>query len=217
MTNILALETSTDICSVSIRKGADIFNFHESLPRQHTENLLSVITELLNESKLSFKDLDAIAVGVGPGSYTGIRLSCAVAQGIAFSHNIKGLILSSLELIAIEAFNKTGSSQIVGISEVNMEKVYIAESRLQDGDIDSKFKLIKQDEFNLQDFNNNDLFVGPGCSQFPELTNRLEGVSPKAIHLLGIAEKRYRQNLLKEPEDFLPIYLNDENSWKKLK
>ena len=78
MTNILALETSTDICSVSIRKGVDVFNFHESLPRQHTENLLSVISELLNESKLGFKDLDAIAVGVGPGSYTGVRLSCAV-------------------------------------------------------------------------------------------------------------------------------------------
>ena len=106
MTNILALETSTDICSVSIRKGVDVFNFHESLPRQHTENLLSVISALLKESKLGFKDLDAIAVGVGPGSYTGVRLSCAVAQGIAFSHDIKGLILSSLELIAIEAFNK---------------------------------------------------------------------------------------------------------------
>ena len=92
MTNILALETSTDICSVSIRKGVDVFNFHESLPRQHTENLLSVISELLNESKLGFEDLDAIAVGVGPGSYTGVRLSCAVAQGIAFSHDIKGLL-----------------------------------------------------------------------------------------------------------------------------
>jgi len=217
LTNILALETSTDICSVSIRKGVDVFNFHESLPRQHTENLLSVISELLNESKLGFKDLDAIAVGVGPGSYTGVRLSCAIAQGIAFSHDIKGLILSSLELIAIEAFNKTNSSHIVGISEVNMENVYISESRLEDGDIYSKFKLIKQDEFNIQDFHDDSLFVGPGCSQFPELTNKLEGASPKAIHLLDIAEKRSRQNLLKEPEEFLPIYLNDENSWKKLK
>ena len=45
----------------------------------------------------------------------------------------------------------------------------------------------------------------------------LEEASPKAIHLLDIAEKRSRQNLLKEPEEFLPIYLNDENSWKKLK
>ena len=166
MTNILALETSTDICSVSIRKGVDVFNFHESLPRQHTENLLSVISELLNESKLGFKDLDAIAVGVGPGSYTGVRLSCAVAQGIAFSHDIKGLILSSLELIAIEAFNKTNSSQIVGISEVNMENVYISESRLEDGDISSKFKLIKQDEFNMQDFHDDSLFVGQAVRNF---------------------------------------------------
>ena len=77
--------------------------------------------------------------------------------------------------------------------------------------------MIKQDEFNIQDFHDDSLFVGPGCSQFPELTNKLEGASPKAIHLLDIAEKRSRQNLLKKPEEFLPIYLNDENSWIKLK
>ncbi len=216
MTNILALETSTDMCSVSIRKGKEDFNFHESLPRQHTENLFSIISKLLNESKLSFEDLDAVAVGVGPGSYTGIRLSCSVAQGIAFSHNLKGLILSSLELIALEAFDKTKSSHIVGISEVNLDKIYISQSTLADGDISSKFKMIKYDELNLIDFHKDSLFVGPGCSQLPELGNKLEGLFPKAINLLDIANQRYKQGLLKEPEDFLPIYLNDENSWRKL-
>ena len=107
MTNILAIDTSSDICSVSLGKGKEIFDFHKSLPKQHTENLLNVISDLLSQSELNYVDLQAVAVGVGPGSYTGIRLACAVAQGIAFSHNIKGLTLSSLELIAIQAFHKT--------------------------------------------------------------------------------------------------------------
>ena len=100
MTNILAIETSTDNCSVSLSHGAEIYNFHELIPKQHTERLLDIIQQILEEGGLAFKDLDAISVGVGPGSYTGIRLSCAVAQGIAYAHNLKGLAISSLELLA---------------------------------------------------------------------------------------------------------------------
>ena len=99
MANILAIDTSTDTCSVSIGKENEVFSFHENIPRQHTEKLFSIIADLLEESKLSYEELDAVAVGTGPGSYTGIRLSCAVAQGILFSQSIKGISLSSLELL----------------------------------------------------------------------------------------------------------------------
>ena len=217
MTNILAIETSTDVCSVSIGKGKETFDFHENLPRQHTENLLSVISDLLSQSELNYADLQAVAVGVGPGSYTGIRLSCAVAQGIAFSHSIKGLTLSSLELIAIEAFHRTKSSNIVAVSDLNLEKLYISETKFSAGDIKSIFKVISQDEFSQTDFDDNSLFVGPGCSLFPEITNKLEGISPNASNLIEIARMRYESGLLSDPEDFLPIYLNDEDSWKKIK
>lgn len=217
MTNILAIDTSSDICSVSLGKGKEIFDFHKSLPKQHTENLLNVISDLLSQSELNYVDLQAVAVGVGPGSYTGIRLACAVAQGIAFSHNIKGLTLSSLELIAIQAFHKTKSSNIVAISDLNLEKLYISESKFSDGDIDSTFRAISQEEFKQEDFDENSLFVGPGCSLFPEITNKLEGILPKASNLVEIARMRFKNDLLSDPEDFLPIYLNDEDSWKKIK
>ena len=95
MANILALETSTDICSVSLSRGEEIFNFHQLMPKQHTENLFGIISDLFEESGLSFEKLDGVAVAVvGPGSYTGVRLVCSVAQGIAFSHNIKAVTLS---------------------------------------------------------------------------------------------------------------------------
>ncbi len=217
MTNILAIDTSSDICSVSLGKGKEIFDFHKSLPKQHTENLLNVISDLLSQSELNYADLQAVAVGVGPGSYTGIRLACAVAQGIAFSHNIKGLALSSLELIAIQAFHKTKSSNIVAISDLNLEKLYISESKFSDGDIDSTFRAISQEEFKQEDFDDNSLFVGPGCSLFSEITNKLEGILPKASNLVEIARMRFKNDLLSDPEDFLPIYLNDEDSWKKIR
>ena len=62
------------------------------MPKQHTENLLGIISGLFEESGLSFEKLDGVAA-VGPGSYTGVRLACSVAQGIAFSHDIKAVTL----------------------------------------------------------------------------------------------------------------------------
>ena len=69
-------------------------SFHEALPRQHSEKLLGIISDLINQVNLTFKDLDSIAVAVGPGSYTGLRLSCAIAQGLAYAQKIDIVSLS---------------------------------------------------------------------------------------------------------------------------
>tara|TARA_B100000965_G_C19558540_1_gene743372 strand:- start:469 stop:1122 length:654 start_codon:yes stop_codon:yes gene_type:complete len=217
LTNILAIETSTDNCSVSIGKGPEIFNFHQNLPKQHTERLFEVINDLLNESGLAFSELNAVAVGVGPGSYTGVRLSCAIAQGIAFAQSIKCISLSSLELLSVEANQRFLVEDIVAISEENLGNIYIVESNFRDGKIDSKFKFISSEDFNFLDFPENYHFVGDGCSAFPEIKNILPDAFPKAENLLKIGQQRFNNNQLIEPEEILPIYLNDENSWKKLK
>ena len=217
MANILAIDTSTDTCSVSIGKENEVFSFHENIPRQHTEKLFSIIADLLEESKLSYEELDAVAVGTGPGSYTGIRLSCAVAQGILFSQSIKGISLSSLELLSIEANKESPSSTFVAISQENLGNVYIAESSFSDGDIKSKFGLISSDLFKREGFPEDCHFVGEGCALFPEVINVLPGAIPKSKYLLEIAKKRLNKSELIEPEEILPVYLNDENSWKKIK
>ncbi len=217
MANILAIDTSTDTCSVSIGKDKEVFSFHKNIPRQHTERLFGIVADLLDESRLTYEGLDAVAVGVGPGSYTGIRLSCAVAQGIAFSHSLKGISLSSLELLSIEANKESPASSIVAISQENLGKVYISESSFLDGDIKSKFRLISQELFKREEFPEDCHFVGDGCSLFPEITNVLPGAMPRSSHLLEIAKERFAKNELIEPEQILPVYLNDENSWKKIK
>ena len=121
MANILALETSTDICSVSVNNDREFLHFHEALPRQHSEKLLGIISDLINQVNLTFKDLDSIAVAVGPGSYTGLRLSCAIAQGLAYAQKIDVVSLSSLELLSLEAHEKTGFDEIISeeLVEIN--------------------------------------------------------------------------------------------------
>ena len=76
MTRILAIETSSDACSVAIYDGEVDYSFHELMPRQHTEALIEILDDLLNSASLDVEDLDAIAVGCGRGSFTVIRLAC---------------------------------------------------------------------------------------------------------------------------------------------
>ncbi len=217
MENILAIETSTDTCSVSIGNYEEVFSYHENIPQQHTENLLSIISNLLEKSKLSYEDLSAVAVGIGPGSYTGVRLSCSVAQGIAFSQGLGGITLSSLELLSLQAYEETSSSSIVAISEPNMGKFYVVESTFLEGDMLSKSSLISEEAFHREAFPKESQFVGGGCASFTDITNQLPGAYPRASYLLKFALQKLNQGDLIEPEEILPIYLNDENSWKKIK
>ena len=217
MTNILAIETSTDNCSVSVSKGSETFNFHEFIPKKHTERLLEVITNILEESELNYEDLNAVSVGTGPGSYTGIRLSCAVAQGIAFAHGLKGITLSSLELLALEVYKRTSANTVVSLLETSSNQVYVGESSFNSGDIESTFSLIDIDSFQVENYPVETHFVGQGCSLFSDIKDSLPEEFPRASSLIGITNLRISKDQLVEPEKFLPIYLNNEDSWKKIK
>jgi len=214
--NLLAIETSNDTSSISIGNYQEVVSYHENIPKQHTEKLLSLINNLLEESNISYEDLSALAVGIGPGSYTGVRLACAVAQGIAFSQQLKGITLPSIELLSIQAHEETSSNPVVAISEPNMGKVYISKSIFSEGNMKSNYSLIPQEAFKREAFPEDSCFVGEGCSYF-DITNQLPGAHPRATYLLKFALKKLDQGDLIEPDEILPIYLNDESSWQKIK
>ena len=217
MANILAIDTSSDTCSVSLCRENEIFNFHQELPQKHTENLLSVIKDLLVEADLEFPDLEIVAVGNGPGSYTGIRLSCAVAQGISFSHGVNGAKISSLELLSLEINQKTSSNEVIAISESNLGKIYVVQSSFYGGKLKSNFELLSQDEFRLDKYPQDSVFVGKGCSLFSEVENKLPDSSPNTFYLIDYLQKYSKDINYISPEEILPIYLNDESSWRKIK
>ena len=127
-------------------------------------------------------------------------------------------LLSELKYgLSIEANKESPSSTFVAISQENLCNVYIAESSFSDGDIKSKFRLISSDLFKREGFPEDCHFVGEGCALFPEVINVLPGAIPKSKYLLEIAKKRLNKSELIEPEEILPVYLNDENSWNKIK
>lgn len=108
--NILALETSSKHCSVALQYAAQtptgalqIATRLDSSALSHSRSLLALINDVLQEANLSLAELDAIAVARGPGSFTGLRIGIAVAQGLAFGHQLPILPISSLAAVAYNA------------------------------------------------------------------------------------------------------------------
>ena len=99
---ILHIETSTKNCSVSIAKSGELISLKEinNGAYSHSEMLHPLIKEALLESKLTIKEIEAIAVGKGPGSYTGLRIGISAAKGLCFANDIPLISINSLEILA---------------------------------------------------------------------------------------------------------------------
>ena len=108
MKRILAIDTSSAWCSVALStetSAEGLVDRHELLGPSASQHLLPWITELLKQEGMALRDLDAIAVGVGPGAFTGVRLSIAVVQGLAYASNLPLAPVASLDAIAASAIN----------------------------------------------------------------------------------------------------------------
>jgi tRNA threonylcarbamoyladenosine biosynthesis protein TsaB len=125
--NLLAFDTSTEALSVAVRRGDAVPWVHdgEGGARAST-TLLPVIHELLGRAGLGLPQLDAIVFGRGPGSFTGLRTACSVAQGLAFGAGVPVLPVDTLLAVAEEARERTGWERIVAVLDARMDEVYSA-------------------------------------------------------------------------------------------
>ncbi|MCY3987105.1 MAG: tRNA (adenosine(37)-N6)-threonylcarbamoyltransferase complex dimerization subunit type 1 TsaB, partial [Gammaproteobacteria bacterium] len=97
---VLALETSTEVCSAALAAGGRIGERTLTVPREHTRHILGQVDELLGEAGLAAADLEAVAFGRGPGTFTGVRVATALAQGLAVAHGPPRLPVTSLAALA---------------------------------------------------------------------------------------------------------------------
>ena len=104
-TVILAIETATSSCSVALNHQEGVLVRHEVGNNVHSKVLLEMVQDVLNEAGLKADDIDAVAVGQGPGSFTGLRIGVGVAQGIAYGIDAPMIGLSSLDALANQAPN----------------------------------------------------------------------------------------------------------------
>ena len=123
---ILALETSTEWCSVALGDGGAWVRRDEHTGQVNSERVLPMVDSVLAEAGWALSDLDGLAFGAGPGSFTGIRIGCGVAQGLAFGADLPVVPVPTLAAIAQEAFRSRGWPRVLACLDARMREVYVA-------------------------------------------------------------------------------------------
>ncbi len=123
---LLALETATDACSVALYCDGTTLQRHALAPQRHTLLLLPMVRELCAEAGITPAALDAIAVGIGPGAFTGVRVATAVAQGLAYAHDLDVVEVSTLAALAQGGYRRTGIRQWLATLDARRHEAYWA-------------------------------------------------------------------------------------------
>jgi tRNA threonylcarbamoyladenosine biosynthesis protein TsaB len=127
--NLLALDTSTEYCSVALLRGEELTHHEAHAVQRHSELILPMIEDLLAASGFELGQLDGIAFGAGPGSFTGLRIACGVAQGLAFGAGLPVVPVGTLAALAQEA----GAPKVIACLDARMGEIYHAAYRRDGG------------------------------------------------------------------------------------
>ena len=133
---LLAIETSTEYCSCALVLDGEVRESCVKAGHTHSEQLLPMVTRLMTDAGLRYAQLDAIAFGAGPGSFTGLRIACGAAQGLAFAHALPVVPVSTLEALA----SATAAPRVLACLDARMGELYLAAYE-RDG-VDSDWKVV---------------------------------------------------------------------------
>ncbi len=126
---VLALDTSSPACSIALADGDAITERHEVRPREHTRILVPMIRGLLADAGIAPTSLDAIVLGNGPGSFIGMRIGAAVAQGLAYGADVGIIPVSSLAAVAAEVFATADAGTVLVAQDAHLGEVYMGHYR----------------------------------------------------------------------------------------
>jgi tRNA threonylcarbamoyladenosine biosynthesis protein TsaB len=205
---ILSIETATHACSVALTCNGDIRHCFEIVPQLHTKRIFPMIRSLLAEAGITMASLDAIAVGRGPGSFTGLRIAVSVAQGLGYGLNKPVYAISTLEAMALQAREQSGETQsVITTLDARMQEVYAGAYTVTGFDIkvieaEHLLPIEKLDSW-IQSFSAPVLHLGSGEGAM------LCYPRAKEVAELALAAWRKGEKGL-AAEDVLPVYLRDK-------
>lgn len=219
---ILHIETSSKNCSVAISDGEEILCLCEEVSDNYkqSESLHSFVEWALEGAEVSLKDLDAISLGKGPGSYTGLRIGAASAKGFCYGLKLPLIAINSLDSM-VEEFVNQGFELIVPLIDARRMEVYTAFFDGTTGEMikETEAKILDESSFSeLKD--KKILFIGDGAKKAQEILNLPNAefksdIYPSAKGLIKKSVEKFNQKEFEDTAYFEPFYLKDFQGIKK--
>ena len=225
---ILAIDTATEACSAALWNEGNTCAHFELCPREHTQRILPIVQDILTQGGISLNDLDALAFGRGPGSFTGVRIGIGIAQGLALGAELPMIGVSTLATMAQGAWRKQGATRVLAAIDARMGEVYWAEYQRdaqgvwhgEESEAVLKPEAVRQ---RLAELSGEWATVGTGWAAWPEMAQGANvtltdgGVTlPEAEDMLPIACQLLAEGKTVAVESAEPVYLRNEVAWKKL-
>jgi tRNA threonylcarbamoyladenosine biosynthesis protein TsaB len=210
---LLALDTATENCSAALLIDGAVRFREVEMERGHAERILPMIDELLSEAAVTLKDLDAIAFGRGPGSFTGVRLAATVTQGLAFGADLGVIPVSDLRAVA----QRVMASRVLVCNDARMGEVYWACYDKEEGGLarlEGEEHVSKPSEVKLPHGWPSATPVGRGFMAYAEALQYLaqgpvDNFLPHAREIAQLAVPELKAGGLLPPEAAVPVYLRD--------
>lgn len=236
---ILALDTSTEACSVALCYQDNIYSDFTLSNRDHAQQILPMIDRLLKQANCQLNQIDAIAFAQGPGSFTGIRIGVAIAQGLGFGLNKPLIPVSTLLILAQGAYRLTGKTHVLSAIDARMNEIYFGAFSLGENEtwhsiipacviapelafaqLQLTKELIQEDRLNSPFW----AYAGTGFETYPNINpnqaihkkSDIALLLPESQDLLTLAKQAYKQGQFTDAENAEPLYLRNEVTWKKL-
>jgi tRNA threonylcarbamoyladenosine biosynthesis protein TsaB len=231
MINILALDTSTDACSVALRLQGKVEYRYELIPRQHNQRLFPMLRELLPAGALSKSGVELLAYNHGPGSFTGLRIAASAIQGLAYSSELPVAGISTLASMAQGALRRGlvhSDSTVLVMLDARINELYWGLYRFENG----VARALQADavsapgDISVQDqhLGAGLIGLGNGLCYLPQLPEALgAALQPCAVEcwpdsrdILLLADVEHTEGRLLNAEQVQPVYLRNKISWKKI-
>jgi tRNA threonylcarbamoyladenosine biosynthesis protein TsaB len=226
-TLILNIETSTTVCSVCLADENQIIDIKETNDGfTHSENLHVFINELLTKNKVSPRELHAVSVSKGPGSYTGLRIGVSAAKGLCYALKIPLMSINTLQSLAagvVNSKNKEKALYCPMLDARRMEVYFAIYDENQHEITPTRAEIINPET--ISGFNNfsHIYFFGDGAEKcWPELkkipgAKIINGISPSSQNMIALSYEAYRGKRFEDIMNFEPLYLKEFFSYPKIK
>jgi tRNA threonylcarbamoyladenosine biosynthesis protein TsaB len=227
---VLALECATERCSTALWMNGEVRSlFNDGAQQRNSESMLPMISALLKEADIALQALDVIAFGAGPGAFTGLRVACGVAQGLAFGAGLPVLAVGTMDILA-EGMRRHLCSQllkppeplrVLTVMDARMGEIYSAEliEEGQDWRVISGPHLFRPEALSIDEefdyWGIGDGFVLHSDALLGRLDARVRWVDacmqvPDAVPLAQLASYRFQQNGGVPPEEAQPFYVRNK-------